>query len=65
VAILAAPVVGVMVLVGGFQLMASGGDPEKVKKGKNTIVYSAVGYAVILLATAVAAVIQDVVTGGD
>lgn len=62
-AILAAPVVGIMILVGGFQLMSSGGDPEKVKKGRNTIVYSAVGYAVILLATAVAAVIQDAVSG--
>lgn len=58
-AILAAPVAGVMILVGGFQLMFAGGNEEKIKGAKKTIVYTAIGYAVILLATGVAAIIRD------
>ena len=61
-ALLATPVVGIMILVGGYQIMASGGNEEKLRKGKNTIIYAVVGYAVILLASGVAAVIQSVVS---
>jgi hypothetical protein len=59
--LLAMPVAGIMILVGGFQIMFSGGEPEKVKKGKNTVIYTAVGYGVILLATGVATIIQSIV----
>lgn len=58
---LAIPVVAIMILVGGFQIMASGGNEEKLKSGKNTIVYAVVGYAIILLASGVAAVIRDAI----
>ena len=59
---LAAPVVAIMILVGGFQIMASGGNEEKLKSGKNTILYAVVGYAIILLASGVAAIIRDIVS---
>lgn len=62
---LAAPIVAIMVLVGGFQIMASGGNEEKLKTGKNTILYAVIGYAIILLASGVAAVINDVISGGS
>lgn len=60
---LAAPVVAVMILIGGFQIMAAAGNEERLKSGKNTILYAVLGYAVILLASGVAAVIQDAVGG--
>jgi hypothetical protein len=60
--ILAAPVAGIMILVGGFQLMTGAGNEEKIKGAKKTITYAAVGYAIILLATGVASVIQDVLS---
>jgi hypothetical protein len=58
---LAAPVVAVMILVGGFQIMASSGNEEKLKSGKNTIIYAVVGFAIILLASGVTAVIRDAI----
>jgi hypothetical protein len=49
-----------MVLVGGFQLMMAGGDTEKVTRGRKTILYAAVGFAVVLLAKSVALIIQNI-----
>lgn len=61
---LAAPVVAIMILVGGFKIMAAAGNEERLKSGKNTILYAVVGYAIILLASGVAAIIQDALGGG-
>jgi len=57
---IAIPLCGIMVLVGGFQMMTAAGDPEKFGKGKKTILYSVIGFVVILLAGSVAALIQSV-----
>lgn len=43
----------VMVIYGGFNLMTSAGDPGKVKKGKNTILYGIIGLVISLLAFAI------------
>ena len=43
----------VMVILGGFNLMTSSGDPGKVKKGKDTILYGIIGLVVDLLAFAI------------
>ena len=56
---LSIPIVSVMVLVGGFQILFATGNPEKLKTGKQTIIYSVVGFAVILLAKSVVLIIQD------
>ncbi len=58
--ILAAPVVAVMVVIGGFQILTAGGDPEKFSRGRKTILYAAVGFGAILLATGVVYVITDI-----
>jgi hypothetical protein len=39
-----------MVVIGGFQLMTAAGEPAAVSKGKKTILYAAIGLAVLLLA---------------
>ena len=44
------PIASIMVLVGGFQMMTSAGDPEKFSSGKKTLTYAAIGLLVILLA---------------
>ncbi|MEK7193192.1 MAG: pilin [Patescibacteria group bacterium] len=54
------PIAAIMVLVGGFQIMTAGGDPKKVTNGRNTLIYAAIGFAVVLLASSVAAVVQSV-----
>ena len=59
---LSIPIVSVMVLVGGFQILFATGDPEKLKTGKKTVLYSVVGFTVILLAKGVVLIIQNFFT---
>lgn len=57
-ALLAAPFVAIMVLVGAFQIITAAGDPEKFKSGRTTILYAVVGYAIVLLASSVVPIIK-------
>ena len=43
----------IMIILGGFTLMTSSGDPGKVKKGKDTILYGVIGLVVALLAVVI------------
>lgn len=36
-----------MLLVGGFQLMMSAGDPKGVESGKNKVMYALIGFLII------------------
>jgi hypothetical protein len=54
------PIVSIMVIVGGFQILTAAGDPEKFKTGRKTILYATVGFAVILLAGGVVSIIQNI-----
>jgi len=56
---IAPPIVAIMVVVGAFQMLFTGGDPEKFQKGKKTIVYAVVGYAIILVAKGITLIIQS------
>lgn len=40
----------IMVMYGGFQFMTSNGDSGKVTKGRDTVLYAAVGLVVIIFA---------------
>jgi len=48
-----------MILVGAFQIMFAGGDEERFKMGKKTILYTAIGYAIILIGWGLTSIIQD------
>lgn len=39
----------VFVIIGGVDIMTSSGDPNKIKKGKDTILYAAVGLVICAL----------------
>ena len=43
----------VMVVIGGVMYATSQGDPGKVAKGKNTIIYGIIGMVISLLAFAI------------
>lgn len=51
-------VVAIMVVIGGFQILTAGGNPEKVKTGRHTILYSVIGYAVILFSLGIVSIIK-------
>lgn len=46
----AVPIAVLMIIIGAFQIMSAGGDPEKFSTGKKTILYAAIGFAVLLTA---------------
>jgi len=56
---IAVPLTAIMALVGGFQMITAGGDPEKFSKGRKTLMYAAIGFAVVILSGGVAAIIQN------
>jgi hypothetical protein len=57
---LAIPIVVIMVLIGGFQIMTAGGNEEKIKQGRSTIWWAVIGYAIILLADGLVLIIKSV-----
>lgn len=51
-----------IVLYGAFQMIFSGGNPEKFSKGQKTIMYAILGLVLILLSRAIVAIIKSVLT---
>lgn len=50
IAIIAGIVAVIMIIIGGFQYVLSGGDGNKTASAKNTILYALVGLIVVALA---------------
>jgi hypothetical protein len=61
--VIAIPLCGIIILIGGFQMMTAAGDPEKFSKGKKTLLYAVIGFAVILIAGSVATLIKNAFGG--
>lgn len=53
------PLVAIMVVIGGFQILTAGGDPAKFTTGRKTVTYAAVGFAVVLISKGVVSVIRE------
>ncbi len=49
----------IVIIVGGIQYITAGGDPSKVAKAKNAILYAVIGLIIVILA----AVITNFVIG--
>ncbi len=58
-----APILAIMVIYGGYLILTAGDDPEKVKGGKNTILWATVGYIIIISSWGVIYIIGEVLTG--
>jgi hypothetical protein len=56
--LIATPIAIFMILVGAFWILVSGGEPDKIKKGKQTILWTLIGYAILLLGTEIANLIS-------
>ncbi len=50
----------IMFIVGGFVFLTSSGDPTKVAKGKNIMLYTAIGLAIVIAAKGLVLVLKDI-----
>ncbi|NCN52945.1 hypothetical protein GW950_00595 [Candidatus Wolfebacteria bacterium] len=57
---IAVPIFTLMIFIGAFQLMFSGGSPDKVTQGKHTITWAVIGYALLILSTGIISIIKEV-----
>ncbi len=48
------PILAIMILVGGFQILTARGMPAKITSGKQTITYAVIGFAIVLVSKGVA-----------
>ena len=53
-----------MFIYGGFMWLTSGGVPEKIKKGQDTMVWATLGIAIIFASFAIVAFVIDRLTVG-
>jgi len=51
------PILALMILWGGFQILAARDSVEKVKKGKETIQWAVIGFVIILISKGVALIV--------
>ena len=49
----------VMILTGTYYIMTGGGDPEKLKKGKNFIIWASIGLVVGLFSNAIPGIVTS------
>ena len=49
----------VMIIFGGFKFVTSGGDTDKTKSARNTIIYAAIGLAIVLLSSFIVGFVFD------
>ena len=62
---IAIPLSVIMVLVGGFQMMTSAGEPEKISQAKKTITYAAIGFGIALVAGGITTLLKSILTGSS
>ncbi len=54
------PLAVLMIVIGGFQMVFASGDPERFRRGRQTIVYTVIGYGIIFLAWGLVSLIQNI-----
>jgi hypothetical protein len=59
----AAPICGIMVIWGGFQMMTAAGNAQKFTEGRKTLTYAAIGLVIVTLSSGVAYVLQNALNG--
>ncbi len=51
----------VIILIGGFQWMTSGGDSEKIQKAKDMMIHGLIGLFIVVIAYAIALFVMGVI----
>lgn len=55
-----APLAVIMIIYAGFTWMFAAGEPEKISKARSIIIWTIVGYSIILVAKGILLVVQSV-----
>lgn len=53
----------IAIIMGGFWYVTSNGEADKIKRGKNAIIYASIGIVVILLAFGITGFVSDRIVG--
>jgi hypothetical protein len=56
------PIVALMIIIGGIQMITAGGNPERFTTGRKTITYAVIGFAIILLADSIISIIRNILS---
>jgi succinate dehydrogenase hydrophobic anchor subunit len=57
---LAVALAPLLIIVGAFYLMTAAGDPKRVETGRNIILWTCIGFIVILFAWGIIALVQGI-----
>lgn len=52
-------IIVIMIIIAGIMFITASGDPEKVQKARNTLLYAVVGGVVLVLATSIFSIISS------
>ena len=55
----------IMLLVGGFYIMTAGGNPTNLEKGKKIMIYTVIGFAIVLLSRALVSLFKEILGAKD
>lgn len=61
---IAVPIVTIFILYGAFQILTAAGDVKRVESGRKTILYAVIGFGVILIASGIPYILEEILTGG-
>jgi len=54
------PITAILIIIGGFMMITAGGDVYKLEKAKSLFLYTAIGFAIILLSKGLVAVLKSI-----
>ncbi|BCX15878.1 MAG: hypothetical protein KatS3mg098_107 [Candidatus Parcubacteria bacterium] len=54
------PILTIMFLIGGFQMLTAGDNENKFKQGKKTLTYAAIGAVVILISSGIIYILAEI-----
>ena len=60
---IAPPIVTLMILFAAFQILTAGDNPEKLKTAKQIILWTCLGYGIILISWGITSIIQQLLSG--
>jgi hypothetical protein len=55
----------IFIIIGGIRYATSGGDSDKVKKAKDTLLYALIGLGISLLANVIVSLVTNMLAGKD